>query len=91
MHKKYFHNEDKYISLSLKKFNNLKKKIKKLYFNFEETGRAALFQDNENEYAVGKYLCEDKNGKVIDEKIFLSFKNQFKEGENNILLIKICF
>ena len=89
LHKKYFHNEDKYVSLSLKKFNNLKKKIKKLYFNSEETGRAALFQDNENEYAVGKYLCEDKNGKVIDEKIFLSFKNQFKEGENNILLIKI--
>ena len=83
LHKKYFHNEDKYVSLSLKKFNNLKKKIKKLNFNSEETGRGPLFQDNENEYAVGKYLCEDKNGKIIDEKMFLSFKNQFKEGENN--------
>ena len=29
------------------------------------------------------HLCEDKNGNVFNEKLFLGFKKKFKEGENN--------
>ena len=36
LHKKYFHSDEKYVSLSLKKLNNLKKKIKKMNFNSTE-------------------------------------------------------
>ena len=84
LHKKYFHSDEKYVSLSLKKLNNLKKKIKKMNFNSTEKkiDDTPLYDDND-EYAVGKYLCEDKNGNIIDEKMFLSFKRQFKDGENN--------
>ena len=83
LHKKYFHSDEKYVSLSLKKLNNLKKKIKKMNFNPTETKFDNTPPYDDNEYAVGKYLCEDKNGNIIDEKMFLSFKRQFKDGENN--------
>ena len=85
LHKKYFHNDEKYVSLSLKRLNNLKKKIRKMNVNsnYEDTGIGDFIQNDEDEYAIGKYLCEDKNGNVFNEKLFLGFKKKFKEGENN--------
>ena len=85
LHKKYFHSDEKYVSLCLKKLNNLKKKIKKMNFNSTEKKNLDVHaspNDISDEYAIGKYLCEDKNGNVIDEKMFLSLKRQFKDGEN---------
>ena len=83
LHKKYFHNEEKYISLSLKKFKNLKNKIQKMNFDSKNKGIEDTFQDKRDEYVLGKYTFEDKNGNIIKEKMFLSFKHKLKEGEYN--------
>ena len=82
LHKKYFHSQEKYISLSLKKLKNLKNKIQKM--NFDSTTEMEiedLPMGQGEEYTIGKYICENKDGKIIDEKLFLSLKNKFKEGE----------
>ena len=84
LHKKYFHNQEKYISLSLKKLKNLKNKIQNM--NFDSTTEMEIEDlplEQEGGYSIGKYICENKDGKVIDEKIFLSLKNKLKEGEYN--------
>ena len=83
LHKKYFHNEEKYISLSLKKFKNLKNKIQKMNFDSKNKGIEDTFKDKGDEYVLGKYTFEDKNGNIIKEKMFLSFKHKLKEGEYN--------
>ena len=70
---------DTFIGL-LEKFTNL---AYSLNSNYEDIGIGDFVQNDEDEYAIGKYLCEDKNGNVFNEKLFLGFKKKFKEGENN--------
>ena len=37
----------------------------------------------QDKFVIGKYTYEDKNGKIINEKMFLGYKNKIKEGEYN--------
>ena len=84
LHKKYSHNEEKYISLSLKKLKNLKNKIKNMNFDSKNKRVENLAQNDGDDYVIGKYSFKDKNGKIINEKMFLSFKHKLKEGEYNM-------
>ena len=88
LHQKYSHNQEKYIALSLKKLKNLKNKIEKMEKEMEI--EQDISENKNEEYALGKYIYEDKNGKIIDEKIFLSIKNKLKlkEGEYNTRFFK---
>lgn len=91
LHKKYFHNNDKYFALSKKRFNKLKNEIKRIKNNFKNDigGNREINIDEEkenvdmDEYVVGKCTYEDSNGKVIDEKMFLSLRNKIEQRNNN--------
>ena len=89
LHKKYFHNNsDKYLTLSRRRFNKLKNEIKKIknnnFKNDINNNEMNIDEEKENtimdEYFVGKCTYENNNGKVIDEKIFLSLRNKINEG-----------
>ncbi len=92
LHKKYFHNKNnkdelnnnKHLSLNQRKINELKNKIKQIPLKNSD-----IFKDEEEkkeEYAVGKYIYEDNNGNVINEKMFLSIeKEKEKENKNKVI------
>ena len=86
LHQKYFHNQEKYIALSLKKFKNLKNKIEKMKNDINiniNTDQMEIEDLPQDKFVIGKYTYEDKNGKIINEKMFLGYKNKIKEGEYN--------
>ena len=88
LHKKLFHPNDNNntISINQKKLKELKNKIKNLNClknnnnndNYEENS------DNDDiEYGIGKYILEDDNGNIYEEKMILGIKNKNNNEQNN--------
>ena len=91
LHIKYFHNNkdddeennDNYSTSNQRKIEKMKKKIKDILEIKNNDIFNSSKEESKEEFAIGKYIYEDKKGKTLDEKIFLCIEKNKENEETN--------